>query len=43
VDRAELEALGVVPVVADLVDPADAGRHDPRALARALLAIARAR
>jgi uncharacterized cofD-like protein len=43
VDRAELEALGVVPVVANLVDPADAGRHDPRALARALLAIARAR
>jgi uncharacterized cofD-like protein len=43
VDRANLEMLGVVPFAADLVDPADATRHDPQALARALLAIARAR
>ena len=39
---AELEALGVVPFTADLADAAG-GRHDPRKLARALLAIARAR
>jgi uncharacterized cofD-like protein len=42
-DRAALEALGVVPVVLDLLAPGDVGRHDPQKLARALLAIARAR
>jgi uncharacterized cofD-like protein len=42
-DRAELEALGAVPVVADLLAPGEVGRHDPQKLARALLAIARAR
>jgi uncharacterized cofD-like protein len=42
VDRDALEALGVVPVVTDLVAE-EAGRHDPQKLARALLAIARAR
>ncbi len=43
VDRAALEALGVVPVLADLLAPGGLGRHDPHKLARALLAIARAR
>ncbi len=43
VDRDEIEALGVVPFVADLRAPGDVGRHDPQKLARALLAIARAR
>jgi uncharacterized cofD-like protein len=60
VDRAELEALGAVPVVVDLlaagaVAPASPAplrgakevrgqaRHDPHKLARAILAIARAR
>jgi uncharacterized cofD-like protein len=43
VDRAELEALGVVPVVLDLLAAGAIGRHDPGKLARALLAIARAR
>lgn len=42
-DRPALEALGVVPVVADLLAEGDLGRHDPQKLARALLAIARAR
>jgi uncharacterized cofD-like protein len=42
-DRAALEALGVVPVVADLLAEGGIGRHDPQKLARALLAIARAR
>ncbi len=42
-DRAALEALGVVPVVVDLLAPGEVGRHDPQKLARALLAIARAR
>jgi uncharacterized cofD-like protein len=43
VDRAALEALGVVPVLADLLASGGPGRHDPHKLARALLAIARAR
>lgn len=43
VDRAEIEALGVVPYVADLLAPGDLGRHHPQKLARALLAIAQAR
>jgi uncharacterized cofD-like protein len=40
---AEVERRGVVPVALDLLAGADPGRHDPRKLARALLAIARAR
>lgn len=43
VDRAELEATGAAPYVADLLAPGEVGRHDPQKLARALLAIARAR
>ena len=43
VDRAELEALGVVPMVEDLLAAGAVARHDPQKLARALLAIARAR
>lgn len=43
VDRAEVEALGAVPVVLDLLAPGPVARHDPQKLARALLAIARAR
>lgn len=43
VDRGEIEALGAVPYVTDLLAPGDAGRHDPHKLARALLAIVRAR
>jgi uncharacterized cofD-like protein len=43
VDRAEVEALGAVPVVLDLLAPGAAARHDPHKLARALLGIARAR
>jgi uncharacterized cofD-like protein len=43
VDRADIEALGVVPRVADLLAPGDLGRHHPQKLARALLAIAQAR
>ena len=43
VDRAELEALGAVPVVLDLLAAGDVARHDPHKLARALLGIARAR
>lgn len=43
VDRAELEALGAVPVVMDLLAAGAVARHDPDKLARALLAIARAR
>jgi len=43
VDCAELEALGAVPVVLDLLAPGSIARHDPGKLARALLAIARAR
>jgi uncharacterized cofD-like protein len=42
-DRAGLEATGAVPYVADLLAPGEVGRHDPQKLARALLAIARAR
>jgi uncharacterized cofD-like protein len=42
-DRASLEALGAVPVAADLLAPGPVARHDPRKLARALLGIARAR
>ena len=42
-DCAELEALGAVPVVLDLLAPGPIARHDPGKLARALLAIARAR
>jgi uncharacterized cofD-like protein len=43
VDRAELEDLGAVPVLADLLAAGAVARHDPQKLARALLAIARAR
>jgi uncharacterized cofD-like protein len=43
VDRAEIEALGVVPYLADVLAPGDLGRHHPQKLARALLAIAQAR
>jgi uncharacterized cofD-like protein len=43
VDCAELEALGAVPVVLDLLAPGPIARHDPGKLARAILAIARAR
>ncbi len=43
IDRAELESLGVVPVVLDLLAAGDVARHDPDKLARALLGIARAR
>jgi uncharacterized cofD-like protein len=43
VDRAELEALGAVPVVQDLLAAGAVARHDPHKLARALLGIARAR
>ncbi len=43
VDRKEIEALGAVPFVTDLLAPGDVGRHDPQKLARALLAIVRAR
>lgn len=42
-DRAELEALDAIPYFADLLAAGDVGRHDPHKLARALLAIARAR
>jgi uncharacterized cofD-like protein len=42
-DRDEIEAQGAVPYVTDLLAPGDLGRHDPQKLARALLAIARAR
>jgi uncharacterized cofD-like protein len=40
---AALSSLGVVPFSADLLAAGDLGRHDPQKLARALLAIARAR
>ena len=43
VDRGAVEALGAVPVVTDLLAAGPAARHDPSKLARALLAIARAR
>lgn len=43
VDEAALDALGVVPIVTDLVASGRRGRHDPQKLARALLAVARAR
>jgi uncharacterized cofD-like protein len=43
VDRGEVEALGAVPVVLDLLAPGDVARHDSHKLSRALLAIARAR
>jgi uncharacterized cofD-like protein len=42
-DRAEVEALGPVVVAADLAADGAPGRHDPAKVARALLAIARAR
>ncbi len=42
-DRDALEALGTVPRVTDLLAPGGAARHDPQKVARALLAIARAR
>ncbi|MFT3915490.1 MAG: YvcK family protein [Anaeromyxobacteraceae bacterium] len=46
-ERAAVEALGVVPVTAELLpdaaDPAQAGLHDPAKLARALLRLARVR
>jgi 2-phospho-L-lactate transferase/gluconeogenesis factor (CofD/UPF0052 family) len=43
VDREAVDALGAVPVLSDLLAPGERGRHDPQKLARALLAIARAR
>ena len=43
VDRSEVEALGAVPVVLDLLAPGAVARHDPQKLSRALLGIARAR
>jgi uncharacterized cofD-like protein len=43
VDRAGLEALGVVPVEADLLAGGAVARHDPHKLARALHALARDR
>jgi hypothetical protein len=43
VDRRELEELGAVPVVVDLLADGGIARHDPHKLARALLGIARAR
>jgi uncharacterized cofD-like protein len=43
VDRDEVEALGAVPVVVDLLAAGPVARHDPHKLARALLAIARFR
>jgi uncharacterized cofD-like protein len=42
-DRPELEALGAVSRVADLLGPGELPRHDPQKVARALLALARAR
>jgi uncharacterized cofD-like protein len=43
VDRREIEELGAVPVVVDLLADGEVARHDPHKLARALLGIARAR
>jgi uncharacterized cofD-like protein len=43
VDEVAVDALGVVPLVTDLVARGRRGRHDPQKLARALLAVARAR
>ena len=43
IDRAEVEALDAVLVVQDLLAAGPVARHDPHKLARALLAIARAR
>jgi uncharacterized cofD-like protein len=43
VDREAIEALGPVAFVADLAAAGQVARHDPAKLARALLAIARAR
>jgi uncharacterized cofD-like protein len=43
VDRDELETLGAIPMVLDLAAARHPARHDPHKLARALLAIARAR
>ncbi|ABS26814.1 gluconeogenesis factor YvcK family protein [Anaeromyxobacter sp. Fw109-5] len=43
VDREAIDAAGAVPMVADLIAGGAPGRHDPRKLARALLAIARVR
>ncbi|HEX9050629.1 MAG TPA: gluconeogenesis factor YvcK family protein [Anaeromyxobacter sp.] len=42
-DRAGLDALGAVARVTDLLAPGGVPRHDPQKVARALLAIARAR
>jgi uncharacterized cofD-like protein len=42
-DRAQVEALGAVAVIVDLLAPGPVARHDPSKLSRALLAIARAR
>lgn len=42
-DRAAVEALGVAPVLTDLLAPGELGRHDPHKLARALLGITRLR
>jgi 2-phospho-L-lactate transferase/gluconeogenesis factor (CofD/UPF0052 family) len=43
VDRAALDALGVVPVRAELLAPGGMARHDPAKLARVLIDLARAR
>jgi uncharacterized cofD-like protein len=42
-DRGEVEALGAVAVIVDLLAAGSVARHDPGKLSRALLAIARAR
>jgi uncharacterized cofD-like protein len=42
-DRRDVEALGAVAVIVDLLAPGTVARHDPGKLARALLGIARAR
>jgi uncharacterized cofD-like protein len=42
-DRAGVEALGVIPRVADLLAPGGTARHDPQKVARALLTLARGR
>jgi uncharacterized cofD-like protein len=43
IEEGALEACGAVALVADLLAPGTKARHDPRKLARALLAIARVR
>jgi uncharacterized cofD-like protein len=43
VDVGRIEATGAVPYLTDLLARGEKGRHDPQKLARALLAVARAR